>query len=806
MNKLLKRMLLAAVATLVVLVFVAFLLLRGSLPQIDGQLALAGLEAPATIERDAAGIPVITANSRVDLAFATGFAHGQDRFFQIDLIRRQAAGELSELFGEVTVQTDKQHRFHRFRALANQVLEHALPSDRALIERYAEGVNAGLASLAARPFEYFVIGHKPEKWRAEDSILVVYAMFMQLNDARARQDVRRGYAYRVLPTAVYDWLYPPGTSWDAPLMGGPPAQQALPGEDEYSLRDLPDPISARAGHDTRQLARRSPEQGRAPVPGSNSWAVSGAHTESGRAMVSNDMHLGLSVPNIYYRARFVIPGARGIDLTGVSLPGTPFIVAGSNGHIAWGFTNSYGDYSDAIVLRPGKTPGTYRTPDGERSFAVHTESIAIDGAAPEAYEIRETLWGPVDDTVSYPDGEIAVSWIAHFPTAVNLNLIKLETARTVAEALDIANTMGMPPQNFVTGDADGNIGWTIAGKIPKKAHFNPMVPSDWSAQAGWTGWREADEYPRIINPPGGRIWTANARVVDGKALEIIGDGGYDLAARAQQVRDDLLAKDIFSAIDMLAIQVDDRALFLGRWRDLLLDVLDADTVGDDAALAEYRRLVENWVPRAVAESTGYRLVRAFRNEVRTRVWNGLMEPVQAHYEKPVDALTSNQFEAPLWQLLEERPVHLLAPGYTSWDALLLEAISSNLAWFADNYDSPLAERSWGEINTAAIRHPLSSALPWLSRWLDMPAVALDGDANMPRAQGPAFGASERFSVAPGNEEAGLMQMPTGQSGHPLSGFFKSGHDDWVQGRPRPFWPEKAEHRLSLLPIGGIMDN
>lgn len=781
-----KRLLLSVLAGIAVLTVVLFLLVRASLPQLSGDLRVQGLHSRVTIERDAAGIPTITGSDREDLAFATGFAHGQDRFFQMDLIRRQAAGELAEIFGEVALETDKRNRFHRFRQRAHVVLEQSSAADLAILESYTAGVNAGVDSLVLRPFEYLMLRVSPEAWQVEDSILVVYAMFMQLNDARARRDVRRGFAHNVLPGEVYDWLYPEGTPWDAPLMGEPRAVAPIPSADKFSIRDVVD------------TAPPTQERGKIPLNGSNNWAVSGALTETGRAMVSNDMHLGLSTPNIYYQARLVVTDGRQIDLSGVTLPGTPFVVAGSNGNIAWGYTNSYGDWSDAVVVRPGSAPGTYRTADGDRPFDVYREVIDIKGGRSQVLEIRETVWGPVDD-VDYPHGEIAVSWIAHKPEAVNLRLIALETVENVTAALDVANTIGMPPQNFVTGDSDGNIGWTIAGRIPVKTEFNAMVPADWSQVHGWTGWLDPADYPRIVNPGSGRIWTANARVADGDALSTIGDGGYDLGARARQIRDSLAEKDSFDARDMLRIQLDDRALFLAPWQELLLAVLDDDTIAGDAELTEFRRLVDEWIPRAATDSAGYRLVRAFRLEVRSVVFHGLMGSVRDAYGDDVKPLLSNQFEAPLWSLVTERPMHMLPARYASWHALLVAAVRANIAWLDHNYEGPLAERTWGELNVALIRHPLSRAVPALSKWLDMPHEPLSGDHDMPKAQGPGFGASERFSVSPGDEANGLMQMPTGQSGHPLSDFYRQGHDDWVHGRPSPYLPGETLHTLTLTP-------
>lgn len=797
MKKLLRRLFTGVIASVLLVLLLGWLTLRASLPQTDGEIIVSGLADIATIQRDAAGIPVITAGNREDLAFATGFAHGQDRYFQMDMIRRQAAGELSEVVGAIALNTDKRHRFHRFRARAEAVLELAAPVDKEMLQRYADGVNAGRESLGARPFEYFVLGVEPQPWRVEDSIIVVFAMFMDLNDSRAVKEVQRGLAHNVLPAEVYAWMYPQGTPWDAPLMGDSRAVAAIPAAGVYSLRDI------------EERAPETSEQGRPPLPGSNNWAVSGALTGNGRALVSNDMHLGLHTPNIYYRARLVVRGGEtnehpSLDVSGLTLPGAPFVVAGSNTKVAWGYTNSYGDYTDAVVLKPGAAEGTYKTPGGDLPFTQHRELIKVKGGDPVEYEIRETIWGPVIDDINYPDGEIAVSWIAHKPDSINLNLLKLESAGSVFEALDIANTMGMPPQNFVTGDADGNIGWTIAGKIPKKTSFDAMLPADWSREAGWQGWIASSDYPRIVNPDSGRIWTANARVSDADALRIIGDGGYDLGARAKQIRDGLLAKESFTPGDMLAIQFDDRALFLSPWRDLLLDVLSDEAVAADANLAEYRRLVDGWIPRAVPESVGYRLVRAFRLEVERRVFHTLMAPVREAYGDDVALRRSNQFEAALWSLVTERPLHLLPANYESWEQFLLAAVRANIDYFAENFEGPLSLRTWGEVNTASIRHPLSRGIPIFGAYLDMPDDEVNGDINMPKAQSTTFGASERFSVSPGDEANGLLHMPTGQSGHPLSDYYDKGHADWVKGLPSPFLPGNAEHTLTLSPDGAKM--
>ena len=787
MRRLLQRLLVFLAVIAIAAVAAGYAALFGSLPIVDGVLPQTGIGDDVSIARDAAGIPTVTASSRVDLAFGLGYAHAQDRFFQMDLTRRRAAGELAALVGSVALPLDRRTRLHRFRRRAANEVSAMGVSDRAVLDAYTDGVNAGLSELRVRPFEYLLLRQAPIEWRPEDTLLVVFAMFLELNDDRASRDVQRGYVADVLAPEVFDWLYPEGTSWDAPVVGPAAPAVRIPGPDVLDLRTS---VAARS-------TAVVDEEGISP--GSNNWAVSGARTEHGRAMVADDMHLGIAVPNTFYRARLIQTDEAPRDVSGVTLPGTPVVVAGSNGRVAWGFTNSVGDWSDAVLVVPGESANSYRTPNGELSIEAHEEVIGVADGPPERRVVRETIWGPVDDSRDYPSGAIVVSWTAHRPGAINLRQMDLETAATAEAALDVANRMGIPPQNFVVGDDRGNIGWTIAGRIPNRGAAEAMLPADWSAGGGWSGWREPGDYPRVVNPAGGRLWTANTRVVDGEALRIIGNGGYFLGARGAQIRDRLFAKEQFSAPDMLAIQLDDRALFLDRWQALLVATLDDDAIRGETTRAEFRRLVDKWLPRAAPESVGFRLVRAFRREVRRRAFDMLTTPVRERFGPDVSLRVSNQFEAPLWQLVTARPSHLLSADYASWDAFLLAAVDAVANEYAERYDDGLRNRTWGERNTAAIRHPLSPAVPLLAGWLDMPAEPLAGAANMPRAQGPAFGASERFAVAPGDEANGILHMPAGQSGHPLSANYRTGHDDWVAGRPSPFLPGEAEHVLILRP-------
>ena len=765
-----------------------WLALRASLPELDGRIDVAGLDQDVTLERDSAGVVTVSAPDRTALAFGLGFAHAQDRYFQMDLLRRQSAGELAELVGDAALPVDRRNRLHRFRGRARAVVGAMDAATRAVIGAYADGVNAGLDKLGAKPPEYLLLGVTPERWRPEDGILALYSMYLVLNDSRARRDVGRGYSAAAMPAAMFDWMYPTGSEWDAALDGDLPVPAPMPGPDVIDLSEHSLPAVAFKHGDVR-----ADTQG---MVGSNNWAVSGRLTVDGRAIVANDMHLGIDAPNIWYRARLLTTGADGIDVSGVTLPGAPFVVAGSNGSIAWAFTNSYGDWTDAVLLRPGESPEHYLTPDGEQAFTVHNEVLSSADGSEETLTIRETIWGPVVPDYNYPDGEIAVSWIAHHARAANVRQLDLERAKNVADALTIASSFGIPPQNFVVGDAEGNIGWTIAGQIPARGGAEKELPDDWSDGSGWQGWIASADYPRIVNPPGDRIWTANSRVVSGRNLELVGDGGYDLGARGRQIRDGLRAKEQFAVKDMLAIHLDDRALFLGRWQQFLLDVLDDDAIASNEARTQFRRLVADWTPRASVESVGYRFVRDFRREVRDRAFDMWTTPVVERFGPDVPLRRSNQFEVPLWQAVNEQPPHLLTKDYASWRDLLLASVDAQIARYAE-LGSELSDRTWGEHNQSTFAHPLARAVPALGRWLNLPDGALPGDADMPRVQGRRFGASERFAVAPGNEPEGYLHMPGGASGHPLSPYRVAGHEDWVSGNPSSFQPGDARHRLVL---------
>jgi penicillin amidase len=610
-------------------------------------------------------------------------------------------------------------------------------------------------------------------------------MFLDLNDERGSYEATEWTMYDVLPEGMAAFLAPAGCEWDAPLEGEPWPTPPIPGPEVTDLSAQPSRGASLPG--SERVAY-----------GSNNWAVAGSRTEHGGALLASDMHLGIAVPVIWFRAVLEWPDWRGGTnrVTGVTLPGAPAVVAGSNTHVAWGFTNSYGDWVDLVLVEPDpRDRRMYLTPDGPVEYARVVEEIEVKDGPAERLEILTTIWGPVIER-DHERRALALRWTAHDTEAANLDILQLESARTIEDVLQTAPLLGIPPQNCVTVDESGRIGWTIAGRIPRRKGFDGRLPVSWAdGTRGWSGWLEPEEYPSIRDPASGIIWTANARVVDGPALDKIGHGGYELGARATQIRDGLLAREVASERSMLELQLDDRALFLSRWRDLLIDLLDEQAVEGSRSRTELRRLVdETWTGHASVDSTSYRLVRTFRLAVFAEVYGWLTAPcLEADPGFDFNQLT--QWEGPLWKLVTERPAHLLDARYDSWEQALLEAADR----VVQALPKPLSERTWGERNTTAIKHPLSHAVPALGILLDMPEQQIPGDSHMPRVIDPDTGASERLVVSPGKEQTGIFHMPCGQSGHFLSPHYSDGHQAWVRGDPTPFLPGPTLSVLTLVP-------
>ena len=769
--------------------------MQASVARDHGHRPFGGLSVPAGVERDARGTVTISAHDERDALRVLGYVHAQERYFEMDLMRRDAAGELSALFGARALPRDRARRVHRMRSRALADVARLDGPSRALLDAYVDGVNAGLRDLGARPWAYLLLRQSPRPWTGADSLLVGHAMYFDLQDSTNARERALARIQPQVPASLFDLLVHDGSRWDAPLMGRARGDAVLPDAQTLDLRRLPGPAVMPGDTDER------------PV-GSNNFAVGATATRDRRAILADDMHLGLRAPNLWFRAQLRYRDARApggfVDVGGVTLPGLPAMVVGSNRYVAWGFTNAYVDTADWKRERPC----TARVRTACSPVTTYRERIDIAGGAHEMLDVRGTAWGPV--LHANADGSVdTLRWVAHQPGALNLRLSSLARARSINDALKIADTIAMPAQNVLFADRAGRIAWRVTGALPARsaACAAAMRPGAIALEA-CTPWPITTQgHPVIADPTGGRLWTANNRVVDSAALARLGDAGYAHGMRALQIRDGLFKRTSLTERDLLAIQLDDRAWTVGLWWNVLQDAAGR---AKSPALRELAAATPRRPVRASVDSTAYRITRDWRQAVLQRIATGLLAPAHAALTGDDTPPSIPQLEGVAWPLVTTRPAHLVprafarcgdasaACGDASWDALMEDAareVRDGLVAIG-----PLAQRTWGEHNTAAICHPLSAALPLIGpRALCMPADALPGDSGMPRVQRPGFGASQRMVVSPGHEADGILHMPGGQSGHPLSRYWGAGHDDWVKGRASAFLPGRTERVLMLMP-------
>ncbi len=775
--KFVSRLALVLIALVMLILIAAYFTLRASLPILDGEIALSKLGAPVTVTRDTNGTAAITARSTIDAMRALGFVHAQERFFEMDLTRRAAAGELSVLLGAATIEYDKKKRQHRFRHRMNEVWSTFTPEQKNIFLAYAEGVNSGIASLVATPWQYTLLRTSPAPWTEVDSMLVMCEMFYMLQAKSFEDAFVNAQLREKMGDQLFAWIKPLGGTWDAAMDGSVIAPTVLPTAEQFNVRvkKASSTISKNESViDFSPLATSAQNS-----VGSNAWAVDGSLTNTGAGMLANDMHLGLSVPNIWYRAEFLIANVDAKKIVGVTLPGVPALVAGSNGHIAWGFTNSYGKWFDWVPVPKDEPVTTQR------------ETIEVKSGNAAALDIRETRFGPILET--HNDQQYALNWLAHRGGAINPNIMQMMFAKNVEEAISIAQQSGLPHQNLLVVDTAGKLAWTIAGRMPKQTQQNAQ-------RAGWAqpndishDWLPATDYPIIKNPKDARLWTANNRQLGGEGGAKIGEGGFDLGARGQQIRDRLFAlrdKPIDEAA-LYAIQLDTEAKFIQRWATLMQDVAKQNPTLPNAA--ETSRILAAWNGHADADQAGYLLAKKFRQEVLDQLWKSW---VYAATGTAAKATWDQRFEYPAVQALDTKAPHLLPQPFATWDAFLVAQFNAATDDLIKAHGS-LGNATWGKANAAAIRHPLSRAVPALGYFLDMPRVPLSGDANLPKVVAGNFGGSQRIVVSPGHEDTAIFTMPGGQSGHPLSPFYGAGNRDWLEGVAAPLLVTAPIYTLRL---------
>jgi penicillin G amidase len=822
--------------------------LRDALPQLDGSISLSGLSAPVTVQRDAHGVPHLRASSLDDLVMAQGYVTAQDRLWQMDALRRHAAGNLAEILGATLIPHDRAQRTLQIRAAADRALVTLPPDQLHLLERYAAGVNASIAAQSAHlPLEFRLLRYEPAPWTPRDSLLIGLVMFQDLTNSFPTQ-LNREALTALLPSHLVGDLYPVD-SW----RDHPPAQPTI--DLTAPQLDIPDvPL------DESQTKLRKPSLSTAnlddlialqqtlknPVcegcfAGSNDWVVSGTHTVTGKPLLSNDMHLAHNVPGIWYQADLEAPTANGeLHVAGVSLPGVPFIIVGHNAHVAWGFTNLGAEVQDVSIehTRGSGNAMEYQSADNAWHPVIHQqELIHVKGAKDVLLDVLATQHGGMTTPIvsgMFPSEKRSLSlhWTIYDPANITPSFFTVNAAIDGASLVSAFSTFGGPAQNVVYADDQGHIGYHAVGKIPIRGNIatpSPIspVPSDaLDATQEWVGTIPYDQLPRATDPPNGILATANARVTSDDypyPITLNWAAPYRneriwkvLTARAIETKDKL------TAADMLTLQTDVYSDVDHVIAQRLAYAIDHTTKPEFSAdkisakrLHQAADLLRDWNGNVDADAAAPAIVVA----TRAALWPLLLDPqlrsqpeikseLQPGGHRTGAALYTwgNKAYAEEW-LIMHTPSRWLPSDYSTWDDLLTGAVSRALS---DNHaPADLSKWRYGQFRPIDIEHPIYSQSPLLQRTLGLPTSPglqpQSGDDVTVKQVGRSFGPSERFTADLSDLDHSTLNLVLGESSNPLSAWFMDQWPAWYHGTtfPLPFSHSAvdaaATHTLTLNP-------
>jgi penicillin G amidase len=727
-------------------------LLQLTLPRVDGGVHLAGPSAAIEIGRDSLGVVTIRAANEEDAAFALGYAHAQDRMFQMDFTRRLGAGRLSEVLGPTALPTDEFMRKLGIGHVAEANLA-GLPAEvRRQLEAYADGVNAYLAGSDSLPApEFLLLGYRPEPWRPADSLIWGRMMAWALSSNHGDEELRSALAAR-LPSVELQTIWP--------------LSQRLSLKDDVPLL---------------------------PAGGaSNNWAISGSRSASGKPVLANDPHLGLDLPSPWYLARIEYGGQ---VLAGATAPGVPMVIIGRNDHVAWGFTTAYADVQD-IFIETLLDGDRYATPQGPAPLTRREEVIRIRGAPPAHLTVLETRHGPLIDVD--PDGRhgYALSWTGLRPddrTAIALRA--MNQARTAAEFRDALRDFESPVQNAVFADDAGNIGYIMAGRIPVRAHLaqdsEMPVPGE-SGDYDWTSVIPYDELPQGMNGPDGYFATANNRTMAADYAHFIA-AKFDADYRIRRIRQILDGEHKASIETSAAMQMDSLSLAARELTPLLL------AAAPEPALAAWDGRMESNLPQPLIFETWLRelakeLLAQRLGERFATVWSwDAALIVEALKGGPSAALCDD----PATVVIEDCATQVR------------RAHDRAIAILTAAYGPDPGAWRWGDAHRARFPHLLLSRLPVIGPLFDLDVAAAGDYYTLDRAApavndatGADFedvhGASLRVVVDLADPDRSLFQLAVGQSGNPLSPHYADFAPLWRDGRYVTMVGVE-EARLTLLP-------
>lgn len=804
--------LLASAGLLLLLVALALplwfcLAARSALPKLDGALVLPGLRARVTVLRDAHGVPHVSASSLDDLLFAQGYVSAQDRLWQMDTTRRYAAGELAEILGQDLVPLDRRQRILGLGAVAERLAASLAPADRAELEAYARGVNAYIAShRGSLPLEFRVLRYRPRPWTPKDSLLVTLSMSEALNHGPYRVELARQAILAKLGPELTADLYPT-TSW----RDHPPTASAQP-QTAHSPSPRA-PTGAAAIPAGLFPAPSGPASVDSLSPGSNNWVISGAHTVSGKPLLSNDMHLPHQIPGVWYEAHLTLrdPAASSpeLDVAGVTLPGFPYVIAGHNARIAWGYTSLMPDVED-VYIEQFNPQGEYRTPAGWRQPQRRREVIHVHDAPDVTLDVLVTRHGPIiTELVPGETRSLALRWTIYETDSIQASFLAVNRAGDWPEFRQAFAGFVTPPLNVVYADVDGHIGYQAAGRFPIRASGDGSLPVPGEDDRHrWTGYVPFAALPSVLDPPSGILATANGRITpDGYPHVLATQWGSP--HRTQRIYQLLGSGKKFTAADMLAVQTDVYSDFDKFCAARFAAAVEQDSQASPRALRA-AELLGRWDGRFTVDSAAATLV----TRARRHLWRLLLEP-RLGPSDPRDPLPP---DAPAvgWRqyswflssvaqenILRDQPARWLPAKFPSYDKLLSAAVEATVA--EPQAPTDLATWRWGAQMRLQLNHPLFGRIPLLRRWSGPGAREQSGGSLTVKQVGRGFGPSQRMTVDLSDLDASTLNLVTGESGQLLSPYYMDQFPAWYEGWsfPLPFSApavEKARaHTLVLEP-------
>ena len=720
-------------AALVALLASAYWFAWRPLPRTSGQLR-APVGARAVVSRDALGVPHILAASQPDVLFLQGYVTAQDRLFQMDALRRMAAGELAEVVGSGALESDRLMRRLRMSRIAQEYAKRLPAEDRAVLAAYARGVNYFLETHRGRlPLEFTLLGYDPRPWSITDSLLVF------LNLVHTQENSWRTELHK-----------------DVLLASGDPAK----------VNFL---YSAGGGGETR--------------PGSNAWAISGALTASRRPVLAGDPHVELSIPSIWHMAH--LRGPR-LNVSGVTVPGLPGVVIGHNDRVAWSITNLEADTQDLYIEKLNPANGLYEFAGRVEQARAEPELIRVKGGAPENLVVWVTRHGPVLVT----DGGrfLSLRWTASDAANFQLPLLDIDRSRNWEDFRAALARLPGPALNFVYADIAGNIGYQTAGRLPVRKESDGSVPVDGaSGKFEWEGVIPFDKLPSILNPPGGMIVSANQDPFP-RDFPYRVNGYYAAPYRYRQIQDRLRSKQQWKAEEMLSIQMD---IYSGFAHFLAREILAAYSRRGSSypALTDAVRLLAGWDGQMTARGAAPMIATLTYQHLRTALARRASNARQPVYN--VQA-ASGVIE----KLLRERPQdwfkdydQLLLDNFSEALDEGRRMQGRNIArWEYGRFNGIVLD------NPVVGRLPVLGKYFNIGEVL-MPGSP---ETPRQKRLGSTLSPSMRMVVDFADLEKSVLNIPVGESGQVLSRHYRDQWDAYMAGRSFPMQFNKIDAKETLV--------